>query len=882
MLIDTVTSFNRPSIFVISSTGTSTFNSITISSWTGMNDGGIYKINSGSITDSNSNYSGLIVYQGGVYSLSSGTSVSATNVNVLNSYVYQGGIAYSSAASTFSLSTGTISSITLYSRSLYYFSNGATVTLNAVSMDSISAASSTIFYCLSSCKFTMSGGSSVTNSKATSGNLLFYVVSSTITLSSVSVTSNSAKENFAQAITSSTVTVTSLTFSKNSVTLSCGGFWISDSTTLSISQSTFTSNSMGERAVISSQQNWIISLSNVQFNQNTASLDSSLMYVSDAVSVSFTSCGFTSNKSLGGGNTLTFIFSNSVSFTSCTFTNNKAIKESNHIYWIFTIMTVSGCTFDNSGVSMASSDLITGGFMYLSTGSTITITGSSFKNGQAIYGGAVYILGNANVYIQSSEFSSNQAVQGGAVHATSYNTLSITNSCSFSGNTASSKVGECIYVTNAFSTLTISSSTFSVSVNAIYMERTDISVTSWSFTGTSTTVDPLSLYAGGIELNEVETGSITSSTFSSLIGLGGAIKISSNPYFKQQNTKVSYSITSTTIQNCQSSEHGGGIYVDTIRSLTLTNTVIKSNQATSGEGGGIYFICYHNTADTCTLSLINTNITQNTASIGGGIKWDYREPSADSNSNVINNVATLYGTNYAWFAREIKEIKESEYTYYTTSTNDLSATSNGSKGASLTSLDFSGVMSGGSIPTTYLALVDQYNQVVTSANSAMIEFLVDSQVGTTKNQFQSQVYGQTKFYSVSGVYNITGLYLIADPNSNQKLLLREFGIDVAIPVVQIFLYNLLGVTLTTVYELPMGIGLRPWISGEGLRENGACYTWPKGTYLLIVPTTPTDWKTWNTERSICLGGSNIGPKPGYWRNSNLTEEFQVCPQSSLD
>ena len=692
MSIDTVTSFNRPSIFVISSTGTSTFNSITISSWTGMNDGGIYKINSGSITDSNSNYSGLIVYQGGVYSLSSGTSVSATNVNVLNSYIYQGGIAYSSAASTFSLSTGTISSITLYSRSLYYFSSGATVTLNAVSMDSISAASSTIFYCLSSCKFTMSGGSSVTNSKATSGNLLFYVVSSTITLSSVSVTSNSANENFAQAITSSTVTVTSLTFSENSVTLSCGGFWISDSTMLTISQSTFTSNSMGERAVISSQQNWIISLSNVQFNQNTANLDSSLMYVSDAVSVSFTSCGFTSNKSLGGGNTLTFIFSNSVSFTSCTFTNNKAIKESNHIYWIFTIMTVSGCTFDNSGVSMASSDLITGGFMYLSTGSTITITGSSFKNGQAIYGGAIYILGNANVYIQSSEFSSNQAVQGGAVHATSYNTLSIfktffkiiaavvynanvyiqssefssnqavqggavhatsyntlsiTNSCSFSGNTASSKVGECIYVTNAFSTLTISSSTFSVSVNAIYMERTDISVTSWSFTGTSTTVDPLSLYAGGIELYEVETSSITSSTFSSLIGLGGAIKISSNPYFKQQSSLVSYTITSTTIQNCQSSEHGGGIYVDTIRSLTLTDTVITSNQAISGEGGGIYFICYHNTADTCTLSLINTNITQNTASIGGGIKWDYREPSADSNSNVINNVATLYGTNYA-------------------------------------------------------------------------------------------------------------------------------------------------------------------------------------------------------------------------------------------
>jgi hypothetical protein len=35
-------------------------------------------------------------------------------------------------------------------------------------------------------------------------------------------------------------------------------------------------------------------------------------------------------------------------------------------------------------------------------------------------------------------------------------------------------------------------------------------------------------------------------------------------------------------------------------------------------------------------------------------------------------------------------------------------------------------MSGGSIPTTYLALVDQYDQVVTSDDSIMTEFIVDA------------------------------------------------------------------------------------------------------------------------------------------------------------
>jgi len=34
---------------------------------------------------------------------------------------------------------------------------------------------------------------------------------------------------------------------------------------------------------------------------------------------------------------------------------------------------------------------------------------------------------------------------------------------------------------------------------------------------------------------------------------------------------------------------GGGIYIDTIKSLTLTNTTIENNTAAKGSGGGIYF-----------------------------------------------------------------------------------------------------------------------------------------------------------------------------------------------------------------------------------------------------------------------------------------------------
>lgn len=72
------------------------------------------------------------------------------------------------------------------------------------------------------------------------------------------------------------------------------------------------------------------------------------------------------------------------------------------------------------------------------------------------------------------------------------------------------------------------------------------------------------------------------------------------------------------------------------------------------------------------------------------------------------------------------------------------------------------------------------------------------------------------------------------------------------------------------------IGVRACISGEGLSENGACFTCPKGTYLLIPPTVPTDCTVCQVSKSICLGGNKIGPKPGFWRKNNLTEVFIEC------
>ena len=210
-----------------------------------------------------------------------------------------------------------------------------------------------------------------------------------------------------------------------------------------------------------------------------------------------------------------------------------------------------------------------------------------------------------------------------------------------------------------------------------------------------------------------------------------------------------------------------------------------------------------------------------------------------SGSNVSNNTATIYGIDYACFPREIRELDEAVYQYYAEEEGSLSRVPDEFESAdSITNLIFNGVMSGGSIPTTYLALVDEYGQIVTSDDSSLIEFTIEE--APAGSQFTSEVYGQTKFYALNGVYNISGLFLIADPNSSQSLNLNAYGIDVSIPVVDEFLDNLFGSYTQSQYVLPMQVGVRECLEGEGLRENGACYECPKGTYLLEVPTTPTE------------------------------------------
>jgi hypothetical protein len=56
-----------------------------------------------------------------------------------------------------------------------------------------------------------------------------------------------------------------------------------------------------------------------------------------------------------------------------------------------------------------------------------------------------------------------------------------------------------------------------------------------------------------------------------------------------------------------------------------------------------------------------------------------------------------------------------------------------------------------------------------------------------------------------------------------------------------------------------------------------CMECPSETsYSLALMNEPGECKKCPTDFAICLGGSNIGPKPGFWRRNNQTANFIKC------
>ena len=74
--------------------------------------------------------------------------------------------------------------------------------------------------------------------------------------------------------------------------------------------------------------------------------------------------------------------------------------------------------------------------------------------------------------------------------------------------------------------------------------------------------------------------------------------------------------------------------------------------------------------------------------------------------------------------------------------------------------------------------------------------------------------------------------------------------------------------------MPVTIALRLWTTGESFSKSGAWVKWTSPDfYSLTDQTSPGSWKFCQTQKMYCKGGSDVGPKPGYWRSSLSSDNF---------
>jgi len=126
---------------------------------------------------------------------------------------------------------------------------------------------------------------------------------------------------------------------------------------------------------------------------------------------------------------------------------------------------------------------------------------------------------------------------------------------------------------------------------------------------------------------------------------------------------------------------------------------------------------------------------------------------------------------------------------------------------------------------------------------------------------------------------MSGMGLLSAPGNEIIVALTISGIDLTVPSNKEYLTAQLGIEVTSLtdYSIRIDMEVRDCVLGEGLKVSGACYECPAGTYLLQAPTVPTECEPCSQEKTFCLGGKSVGPKPGFWRQSALSYNFWPCP-----
>ncbi|CDW83118.1 UNKNOWN [Stylonychia lemnae] len=346
-------------------------------------------------------------------------------------------------------------------------------------------------------------------------------------------------------------------------------------------------------------------------------------------------------------------------------------------------------------------------------------------------------------------------------------------------------------------------------------------------------------------------------------------------------------------------QEGGAIYLKNIFRSLLESNKFVSNQAETG--GALYFECpdpYN-----CEYAFsVNNTFQNNFATISGGaFYWNDVEPIQINKyqASFQNNSAFMYANNIGSYPQKLIYITSQQFNAQLVRANQISLDygqrrqlQDQALNLQQTSIEKDSVASGSELPEMYLALVDGLGQIVGTEDNQKLEVVFK---GILSNQNKSQIYkptlaGDMKFYSLAGVYVISKLNFTASPGYKYQLSFQSDGIDQKKPANSQNLEKSNQASQNNAqeqFEFALQIQLRECLVGERFTETGAqyinsnnfirCEKCPQGkSFSLVQMNEPGNCKTCPASLAICNGGAELGPQPGFWRNSNVSYSFIKC------
>ena len=293
----------------------------------------------------------------------------------------------------------------------------------------------------------------------------------------------------------------------------------------------------------------------------------------------------------------------------------------------------------------------------------LTFEGNSAVNGQ---GGAIYRSGNIRVNVWKSSLTYNSALEGGGVYLKGGSShMSLTRLVS---NTGSSNGGGLMM--EGMERLTLDSCTMqgnnaSISGGGIYVSGEAVLEAEDNVYSNNTARGNSDSNGGGgaLYINDMAIVTSTNDRYSNnqaTQGYGGGLYAATN---------VQWTCSSCTLEDNTAQFSGGAIYTLSAKVSFTNYTVIRSNEAKTGDGGGLYWASQGNLSVSHTsfqsnralqedqgrggaiafqypviFSLSSVLLQSNEAMYGGGVYSPEGTPSFIVNNTVVaSNTATVSG-----------------------------------------------------------------------------------------------------------------------------------------------------------------------------------------------------------------------------------------------